>query len=133
MKIRNIITTIMSAGIAMFVLSATANAEETDDGMNTQEHTQHHKQMKHKMMKRHRKHVDQRILKMDSNGDGKIDLDEYLAHAEKNFSEMDADGDKFVTPEEARQRHQQMRKRHQEGRKEMHKKMETEERQAAEE
>jgi hypothetical protein len=134
MKMKNLFTALVSSGIAMFVLSGSAIAEETDEAMTKNEHMQHHKQMKkNKMMNRHRKHVDDRILKMDTNGDGKIDLSEYMSHAEENFKEMDTDGDQFVTPEEARQRHSQMRKRHHEERSNMRQKMNSQQDKSAEE
>ena len=133
MKIKNSNTTTLSTAIAMLLLTGTLIAAETEDGINEKADMQRHKQMKHKMMKRHRKHVDDRILRMDTNEDGKIDLSEYMSHAEKNFNEMDADGDQYVTPEEARQRHSHMRKRHHEERRKMHEKMKSQEQPAAEE
>lgn len=37
---------------------------------------------------------------MDTNGDGAISRDEYLAQAERQFQHLDSNGDGKVTPEE---------------------------------
>ena len=49
------------------------------------------------------------MAEVDVNEDGKIDLNEYLSHAEQRFNLMDADSDGFVTPEEQTQAHEKMR------------------------
>ena len=50
-----------------------------------------------------------KLAEVDVNEDGKIDLNEYLGHAEQRFNLMDADSDGFVTPEEQTQAHEKMR------------------------
>lgn len=49
--------------------------------------------------------------RLDTNEDGKVDLNEFLSHAESRFHEMDTDSDQFVTDEEAKQHHKNMRKK----------------------
>jgi hypothetical protein len=50
--------------------------------------------------------------RLDTNEDGKVDLDEFLSHAKSRFNEMDTDADQFVTDEEAKLHHKGMRKKH---------------------
>lgn len=58
-----------------------------------------------------RKQLKQRMDKMDANKDGQIDLNEYLSHAEERFRRLDADGDGFITKDERRSAHREMRKK----------------------
>jgi Ca2+-binding EF-hand superfamily protein len=44
--------------------------------------------------------MQERIEAMDTDGDGSISLEEYLANAEKTFVRLDLDGDGYVTVEE---------------------------------
>ncbi|AYC33889.1 hypothetical protein D3880_16655 [Pseudomonas cavernae] len=57
---------------------------------------------------RMKERMQQHIQMMDSNGDGQISHDEYLANAEKQFKRMDRDGDGQISPEERAQLHEQM-------------------------
>ena len=50
--------------------------------------------------------------RLDTNEDGKVDLDEFLSHAQSRFNEMDTNADQFVTDEEAKLHHKNMRKKH---------------------
>ncbi len=51
-----------------------------------------------------------RFKAVDTNGDTKIQKDEFIADAEKRFEEMDADNDGSVTREERKAAHEKMRK-----------------------
>jgi len=67
---------------------------------------------------RHHKKMGKELLeKIDANEDGKVDLDEYLAHSNERFTRMDIDGDGYVVAEEMREAHKQMRKEQREARK----------------
>jgi len=44
-----------------------------------------------------------KLKKMDTDGDGQLSLDEYLAGAEKRFGKMDADEDGYLTAEELKE------------------------------
>lgn len=59
------------------------------------------------------RHLDE----IDQNGDGKVDLNEFLSNAETRFAEMDADSDGYVTAAEAKSRHKALRKKFREKRK----------------
>ena len=48
-------------------------------------------------------------LAVDTNGDGQIDLNEYLTHAEQRFNKTDANADGFITSEEQTEAHKNMR------------------------
>jgi len=48
------------------------------------------------------KKVQKKIEEIDSSGDEKIDLSEYLFYAEKRFNSTDANSDGFITPDEMR-------------------------------
>lgn len=67
----------------------------------------------HKGKAHHHKKSPQRMLKkVDVNQDGKVDLNEFLAHAEQRFTKMDLNSDGFLTLEEGREAHKQMRTKH---------------------
>jgi len=42
------------------------------------------------------------LEKLDTSGDGQVDLNEYLAHAQERFASTDANSDGYITPEEMR-------------------------------
>jgi len=46
--------------------------------------------------------VQKKIEEIDSSGDEKIDLNEYLSYSEKRFNSTDANSDGFITPDEMR-------------------------------
>lgn len=52
------------------------------------------------------------LKKLDTNGDEKVDLNEFLANAEQRFNELDQDSDGYVTKEEASAKHREMREKH---------------------
>lgn len=47
-----------------------------------------------------RNKMQERIAAMDTNGDGNISREEFMAHAEKQFQRLDQNGDGQITPEE---------------------------------
>lgn len=49
------------------------------------------------------KRLNRRIEKIDTSGDGKIDLNEYLASSEKRFQSTDLNNDGFITADEMRE------------------------------
>jgi len=57
----------------------------------------------------------------DVNQDGQLELSEFLAHAEERFKSMDLNEDGYVTKEEGRDAHRQMREKRKEMRKEKRK------------
>lgn len=48
------------------------------------------------------KKVQKKLEEIDSSGDEKIDLNEYLSYSEKRFTSTDANSDGFITPDEMR-------------------------------
>ena len=106
-----------------------ANPEEqgmskTSDVENAPMHFDERKKRMHKRMGRHMENRTKRHMEqIDTNGDGNVDLNEYLSNAEQRFNEMDADGDQIVTGEEARDHHKSMRIKHAQERKKHHQKM----------
>ena len=61
-------------------------------------------------------HSKKGIRIIDADKDGQISLDEYKAHAEKRFEDMDLDGNNFVTVEEAKEAAEIMRQRQKDAR-----------------
>jgi len=59
------------------------------------------------------------LLRVDTNKDGQVDLNEYLAHAQERFNKLDADANGFVTQDEAKESMKSMREEHRERRKKM--------------
>ncbi len=51
-------------------------------------------------MEKFRQKMEQRLQKVDTDGDGAISKAEFLAEAEAKFDRMDANGDGKITPEE---------------------------------
>ena len=52
---------------------------------------------------RKEKRIQKKIEKVDTSGDGKIDLNEYLASSEKRFRATDLNSDGYITAEEMRE------------------------------
>lgn len=48
-------------------------------------------------------HMQQHMQEMDSNGDGNISKQEFLANCEKRFARMDSNGDGQISPQEREQ------------------------------
>ncbi len=61
------------------------------------------------------------LKKIDTNGDGQVDIEEFMNHSRERFEAMDQNGDNLVTPEEAREHHKEMRQKHREAMKEARK------------
>ncbi|MFT4628912.1 MAG: hypothetical protein ACI9WC_000059 [Arenicella sp.] len=81
-------------------------------------HKDMHKDKRGKMRDRKGQHSVMRMHgQLDTNEDGKVDLDEFLSHAKSRFNEMDTDSDQFVTDEEAKLHHKNMRQKHEDMRK----------------
>lgn len=96
---------VMSIGILGVSAVATAGQHENEDGaQNTHTHKTKHK----------RKFAEHRLNKVDTNQDGKVDLNEYLAHAEQRFNKMDSNSDGYLTLEEGQKNHKEMRRKHKE-------------------
>jgi len=73
---------------------------ERGDGERKYHKRRHYKRMAKLMLKR-----------LDTNKDGKVDLNEYLQNSEQRFQTMDINSDGYVTPEEARESHKLMREK----------------------
>lgn len=85
------------------------------------EHWKERKEM-HKRHRAERKAMKdaRRMEKIDTNDDGKLDLNEYLANAQERFTAMDLDSDGFVTSDEASQWRSDMKSKFKEARKARH-------------
>lgn len=86
-----------------------AAAEPSEKGRKHQRHSGgkrgHHEKMALMMM-----------TKIDANGDGQVDLTEFLSHSEERFHAMDINDDGVVTDEERRESHKIIRKKHKQAR-----------------
>ena len=94
--------------------------EAMEDRKAFRELKREHRQEMKEMRRAH--HAGKMLKKVDANQDGKVDLDEYLAHAQERFNKLDLDGSGFVTLEEAQEAMQKMREEHKARRKEMREK-----------
>ncbi|MBX2848302.1 MAG: hypothetical protein KTR16_08280 [Acidiferrobacterales bacterium] len=59
---------------------------------------------------------DRTIRTIDTDEDGKVSIEEYMANAQQRFSDLDLDGNNFVTAEEAKEAAEIMRERQREAR-----------------
>lgn len=66
-------------------------------------------------------HMKQMFESTDINQDGQLDLSEFLAHAELRFKSMDLNQDGYVTRDEGRDAHRQMREKRKQAHKEKRK------------
>ncbi len=65
----------------------------------------------HEGGKGHKARGAEHFAKMDTDGDGKISLEEHQAASQDRFSKLDADGDGFVTHEEMKAKKEAMREK----------------------
>jgi len=105
--------------LAMLVASSSkvVHAHQHRDGESKSQQSDGERyDMRHLKRERMHKYLLERV---DSNDDGKIDLNEYLANAEQRFKNMDIDGDGYVTTEEHRESGKLMREKHREMKKQL--------------
>jgi hypothetical protein len=88
-SIRKLVALALALGASNLALAATA----TDGSAPPQG------QMPGKMQQRMQQHMQE----MDSNGDGNISKQEFLANCEKRFARMDSNGDGQISPQEREQ------------------------------
>jgi len=121
---QSLVGLLLTFGFASLIGTGVAIAQETDETEHeerAQEHRAHHKKMREKFHDRRAKHREERLIKLDTDEDGRVDLNEFLANAEQRFHSMDLNQDLYVTEEEAREAHMQIRKMHRKKYKEMRK------------
>ena len=123
-----LVTFIRPGKLAIAVLSVSgmlfsgliyAQQEATADSKTAVEQPSHDgNQKRHKHGKRdhQEKKAEMMMTKIDVNGDGQVDLSEFLTHSEERFHAMDVNGDGFVTDDERRETHKMMRKKHEQAR-----------------
>ena len=122
MKLKLLTSGLLVASLVTLAPVSLVSAEEQDTSAESESYEHGHRhEMRKKFKKRHEKFMVERMKKIDSNGDGNVDLQEYLTHAEQRFNEMDINGDQSVTADEAREAHKMMRKKHHKAFKEAHK------------
>ena len=108
LKKTNLISLLAIAGfIASGAFMTTAiNAEET--AVNKLQLAEHHGDGHKKYNHKHH------MKKMDTDGDGQISKDEFMAHAEKRFSKKDKNNDGFISKDEMKRQCHKKRKPKQE-------------------
>ena len=87
---------------------------ESSDEKSEEKKEFHKKMRNHYKSKRHDRMSKMMLEKIDTNEDGKVDLKEYMDHAEQRFKSSDINDDGFLTPEEGKAAAQQMREKHRE-------------------
>lgn len=109
---------VLSGVLSALVVSGSAFADPQEEslegsveqaGMEQREHRKEHR--KERRQARMAKKVDRMYEEVDTNQDGELDLNEYLANAEARFNKMDLDGNGRVTKEEGQQAMVEMRKK----------------------
>lgn len=113
---------IMFAGFGLSIgVSGISLAEKPSSDMSKAEYREMKKAHRAEHRDMHRHHRGKSMLKLvDTNEDGKVDLNEYLTHAEARFNKLDLDANGYVTTDEAKDAMKKMRKEHKKMRKEMH-------------
>lgn len=73
-----------------------------------------HKRQQRELRRNHR--AEKMLVGVDTNKDGQVDLNEYLAHAEERFNKLDADSNGLLSVEEAKESMKKLRAEHREKR-----------------
>lgn len=102
--------TIVTLSLSAVFMMAAGGSSAQESAEEQVESRDHHSKFKHKRKRMH----EYMLKRVDSNEDGKIDLNEYLANAEKRFQNMDLNSDGFVTSEEHGESRKVMREKHRE-------------------
>lgn len=110
LKTKHLVFVLLSAIGASLALPTLAGHHEGDEQAEHSEKSRHG----HKMKRRHKNMDEFMLSKVDTNQDGNIDQDEYMAHAKERFEMMDGNSDGVVTPEERKEAGDAMRKKHHE-------------------
>lgn len=88
----------------------------TDSAAEPSDRGRHHQRHEGEKGGHHEKMAEMMMTKIDTNGDGQVDLNEFLSHSEERFHAMDINSDGYVTDDERRQSHKIMREKHQQAR-----------------
>lgn len=128
-----ILPLLISVGLTTTVLAQKqpiTDAELEDEASSSNPRHDEHHQMRRELRHKHHQHrkmmAEKHLKELDQNGDERVDLSEYLSHAESRFNKLDADGDGYVTKSEARDRHRELRKKHRIKRKQLYHELQTE-------
>lgn len=120
---------LMSGALALTSITTYADQDEANEASQTsrQEYRQEKRELMREQKRERREmrmqHKQEAMLKrVDTNEDGQVDLNEYLAHAEQRFAKLDSDSNGVITPEEAKASMKRMREEHRAKRKEMREK-----------
>ena len=100
------------------LLVTTAQAQESQSVERATEAAEQTRGEKHHHGGRGKKHKEM-LEKVDTNKDGQVDLNEFLAHAEVRFQKMDANADGYLSKEEGREANKHRRAEMKEKRAEM--------------
>lgn len=99
--------------LAILMLVGVVDAQESRGVVDSVAATDPDTYQQRRIEERHKKER-AKLERVDANRDGKVDLNEYLAHAESRFRMMDLDSNGYVTVEERREVSEKMRKKHNE-------------------
>lgn len=116
---------ILLSGILSALVVASGACAQASEEMSEGEVAEHREELREHRKEHHKerrkarmeKKVDRMYEEVDTNQDGELDLNEYLANAEARFNKMDVDGNGRVTKEEGQQAMAEMRKKIKERRK----------------
>ena len=109
-------TLIFNAVIAGLLLSTTAFSQDETDSEHSAAEMKHHNKGENKHHKNKGDFSSRVIKKIDTDEDGQVSAEEYMAHAEQRFNDLDINGDGFVTTEEAKEASKIMREKRKEAR-----------------